>query len=184
MSNSLLRFEDMIDRHHDEIHAYLWRLLDDTSRPERAVEAADLAQEVFTRAYRAYLRLRPGSNVRAWLYRIATNCAYSHLKRERSRPGRLLDGEEADAIEVGKPQPEEVSAASDAREALRRAVAGLPGRQRAAVTLRYLHGLDYAEIAATLDCSEESARANVSHGIRRLRRDLVGLRDDLLEDIG
>jgi DNA-directed RNA polymerase specialized sigma24 family protein len=40
------------------------------------------------------------------------------------------------------------------------------------VTLRYLHDLDYAEIAAILQCSEQSARANVYQALRRLRRAL------------
>jgi DNA-directed RNA polymerase specialized sigma24 family protein len=48
----------------------------------------------------------------------------------------------------------------------------LPPKQGAAVMLRYLQGLDYPEIAQALDCSEDSARANVYQGLRRLRRDL------------
>jgi RNA polymerase sigma factor (sigma-70 family) len=48
-------------------------------------------------------------------------------------------------------------------------IEALPAKQNAAVTLRYLQDLDYAEIAAIMDCSEETARANVSQAIRRLR---------------
>jgi RNA polymerase sigma-70 factor (ECF subfamily) len=48
-------------------------------------------------------------------------------------------------------------------------VEGLPAKQRICVTLRYLQDLDYPEIARIAGCSQESARANVSQAIRRLR---------------
>ncbi len=52
---------------------------------------------------------------------------------------------------------------------LRELMAALPVKQRDALQLRYFAGLDYAEIAATLDCSQEGARANVSHALRKLK---------------
>ena len=48
-------------------------------------------------------------------------------------------------------------------------IADLPTKQRQALYLRYFGGLDYAEIATTMDCSEESARANVSQAMRKLK---------------
>ena len=52
---------------------------------------------------------------------------------------------------------------------LRELMSALPAKQREALQLRYFAGLDYAEIAATLDCSQEGARANVSHAVRKLK---------------
>ena len=80
-----LRFEDLIERHHDEIFSYLWRLLGKQRHSEAADEAEDVAQEVFLRAYRAFPGLRRDSNYRAWLYKIATNCAWTHLRRLKRR---------------------------------------------------------------------------------------------------
>ncbi len=48
-------------------------------------------------------------------------------------------------------------------------IADLPTKQREAVQLRYLAGLDYAEIASAIGCSEESARANVSQAMKKLK---------------
>ena len=53
---------------------------------------------------------------------------------------------------------------------------GLPVKQKACVTLRYLQDLDYPEIAQILSCSQESARANVYQAIRQLRLALEGER--------
>jgi RNA polymerase sigma factor (sigma-70 family) len=57
---------------------------------------------------------------------------------------------------------------------LRAAVDALPTKQRAALVLRHVQGLNYSEVAQALDCSEDSARANVYQAIRRLRSEMGG----------
>ena len=52
---------------------------------------------------------------------------------------------------------------------LRELVAALPAKQREALHLRYFAGLDYVEIAAAMDCSEQAARANVSQAMRKIK---------------
>ena len=157
-----LRFEELIERHHDEIFAYLWKILGRNRHADGALDVEDLVQEVFLRAYQAFATLRPNSQHRAWLYKIATNCAYTKLRRERlsavgELPAELLSETESPLL-------------SDGREGKVRAlVERLPAKQRICVTLRYLQDLDYPEIARIAGCSEESARANVSQAIRRLR---------------
>jgi RNA polymerase sigma factor (sigma-70 family) len=69
---------------------------------------------------------------------------------------------------------------SDAvRARVRAAIARLPRKQREAVWFRWADGLEYDGVAQKLGCSIESARANVYQGMKRLRRDL----SDLLEEI-
>jgi RNA polymerase sigma-70 factor (ECF subfamily) len=174
MTAAPLRFETLIERHHDEIFGYLWRLLDGAGRHDYAVDAEDLTQEVFMRAYRAFERLRPGSNYRAWLYKIATNCAYTALKRARRQARHTTPpGDEIHHIPEGGPSHDDRVIVKESVALVRQAIDALPTRQRAAVIMRHIQGLDYAEIAAAMDCSEDSARANVYQAIRRLRRDLA-----------
>ena len=52
---------------------------------------------------------------------------------------------------------------------MREMISDLPTKQRQALHLRYFAGLDYAEMATALDCSEESARANVSQAMKKLK---------------
>ncbi len=161
------RFEALIERHHDELYSYLWRLLGD------AADAEDVTQEVFLRAYQAFPRLRANSNHRAWLYKIATNCAYTLLKRRHraaSRQVALLD----DVHAAAEASPEAQADRRETMEAIGAAIESLPPKQRAAIILRHWQGLDYAAIAAALDCSEDSARANVYQSVRRLRQVLGG----------
>jgi RNA polymerase sigma-70 factor (ECF subfamily) len=170
----LLRFETLIDLYHDEIYGYLWRLLDDAGRINSIIDAQDLTQEVFLRAYRAFERLRPDSNHRAWLYKIATNCAYTAMKSGRRRArlsaGSLDKAREAPADESLSPYHQ--VARDEEIAILRRAIAALPPKQEAALMLRYVQGLGYPEIAQALGCSEESARSNVYQAARRLRREV------------
>jgi RNA polymerase sigma-70 factor (ECF subfamily) len=173
-----LRFETLIENYHDEIYGYIWRLLDSATNADSAVEAQDLTQEVFLRAYKAFERLRPDSNYRAWLYKIATHCAYTTLKRgqRRIQHSAPLEDEQEDLADTG-PLPDQQAAQHETLAAIRRIITALPAKQQAAVMLRHVQGLNYAEIATALDCSEDSARANVYQAVRRLRRELAETRD-------
>jgi RNA polymerase sigma-70 factor, ECF subfamily len=161
------RFEQLIEQHHDEIFAYLWRLLGKERRRDGAMDVEDLVQEVFLRAYESFAGLRPNSNHRAWLYKIATNCAYTKLRQMKTRRGGLL------SLEISAAGLDAANGYSPVQKNLtqrvRALVDGLPSRQKVCVTLRYLEDLDYPEIAQILGCSQESARANVYQAIRRLR---------------
>lgn len=169
----MTRFEMLIDQHHDEIYRYLWRMLDQSAGADGAIEVGDLAQEVFMRAYRAFERLPAGSNTRAWLYRIATNCAYSALKRGHRMRNTVALTDGAEQLASNAPTPYQMVAAAETFATLGAAIRGLPPKQRAALIMRYLDEMEYAEIAVALECSEDGARANVYQALRRLRRELA-----------
>ena len=162
-----LRFEELIERHHDEIFAYLWRLMGNDERRDGGLDVEDLTQDVFLRAYESFSRLRPNSNHRAWLYKIATHCAYSQLRRMKRRREKLSSLKHTS---LQQETATEVSSLHKQMEQTVRALVNrLPAKQKACVTLRYLQDLDYPEIAQILSCSQESARANVYQAIQRLR---------------
>jgi RNA polymerase sigma-70 factor (ECF subfamily) len=157
------RFEDLIEQHHDEIFAYLWRLVGNERQSDVALEVEDLTQEVFLRAFENFLRLRRNSNYRAWLYKIATNCAYAKLRQAKNRREKNL------TLEITATDMTTSPASESIQKRLRALVDALPPKQRACLTMRYLQDLDYSEIGQIFDCTEESARANVYQAIRRLR---------------
>ena len=170
-----MRFETLIELYHDQIYGYLWRLLNSAGSADSAIEAQDLAQEVFLRAFRAYGRLRRDSNHRAWLYKIATNCAYTALKRGQRQASHSVSlGDEVQRLPDGaQPSPDAQLVLDEALQAVWQEIAALPPKQQAALVLRYGQSLDYATIAQALNCSEDSARANVYQALRRLRRELA-----------
>jgi RNA polymerase sigma-70 factor (ECF subfamily) len=164
------RFEELIERHHNEIFAYLWRLLGKQRHSDVALDAEDLVQEVFLRAYENFSALRQDSNHRAWLYKIATNCAFTKLRQMRTRREKSIE------LMNSAPVCDSSPIRHSMQKELRVLVNELPTKQKASVTLRYLQDLDYSEIASILGCSEETARANVYQALRRLR---VALKEDL-----
>lgn len=174
MTDRPLRFEELIERYHDEIYGYLWRLCNDGNSDDMEAAAEDLTQETYLRAYQAFARLRPHSNARAWLYKIATRCAYTALqRRQRAARRYAVSFDEAIAIPASTTEsPPTLAIRNETMAAVRRVVAALPPKQQAAFILRHVQGMAYAELAQALACSEESARANVSQAVRRLRREL------------
>ena len=169
------RFETLLEQHHDEIYRYVWRMFSSAGWSDCELEAQDVTQDTFLKAYRAYGRLRPESNYRAWLYKIATNSVYSAMRHSKSYDSHnvpLLD-EAHEYLEDGDLSPFGYAAHSETLATVAAAIRTLPEKQRSAVIMRHLQDLDYAEIAHALDCSEDSARANVYQAIRRLRAELV-----------
>jgi RNA polymerase sigma-70 factor, ECF subfamily len=164
-------FENLIERHHGEIFAYILRMTRDYG------EAEDLCQESSLRAYKAYDRLDGGANYRAWLYRIATNTTLNHIRRQKT--GRR-------AIDIFKNghssiTPDDYAERAGNRQLLERvqsAIDELPEKQRLALSQRKLAGMSYGEIAEALDCSQDAARANVYQAIRKLREQFA---DELVE---
>jgi len=160
-----LPFEQIMRRHEREIMRYLLRALGDRD------DAADLFQETWLRAYRAYPRLEADREVRSWLYAIAVN-----LCRNRSRDGarrrRVIvadDQHDSAAERAGKSQRSHNENEGYATVRLGELISALPGKQREALQLRYFAGLDYPEIAEIMECSQPAARANVSQALRKLK---------------
>lgn len=148
-------FQTLIDRHGDEVLAIL----------RGAVgrgDADDCFQETFLAALRAYPRLRGAENLRGWLLTIAHNKAIDHHRANGRRPVPVAAVAET-AVEDTIPEP---GGAWDA-------VATLPPKQRAAVTLRFAADLSHAEIAAALGCSPEAARRSLHEGVKRLRKEMA-----------
>lgn len=160
----------LLAKHGLELARHLRRLVRDDE------VAADLLQDTFLRAHGALGGLRPGSNERAWLYRIATNSALNHL-RDRAREAAAL-ARHASEVEVAAPawldgdQPGGGTHETDPRHtAVWARVAALPERQRVALTLRVSGECDYEEIARRMGGTEAAARANVHQAVQRLRKE-------------
>jgi RNA polymerase sigma-70 factor (ECF subfamily) len=158
--------EDLFARHHGEIYAYLIRMIRD---PELA---ADLTQDAFVKAYRAYDSLEKPENARAWLYQIAHRVALDHIRRQKIVRFLPWTGESRGAV----PSAEHLVMESRLSGDLQRALAKIPERQRAALLLAELHDLTGLELAATLGVSHVAARALLTRARESLRQALAAER--------
>jgi RNA polymerase sigma-70 factor (ECF subfamily) len=162
-----LRVARLLAVHGLELARHLRRLVRDDD------VAQDLLQDTLLRAHRALTRLGAGANERAWLYRIATNAALNHLRKEK-RERRALERHAHEAESAVGPDTDGHGQQPDVRRvALWNRVAGLPERQRVALALRVADELEYAEIAARMGCTAEAARANVYQATKKLRLEVT-----------
>lgn len=126
-------------------------------------EALDVTEEAFVNAYRAYGRFRGDSDPFTWLYRIALN-VLKKRHRKRSRRARLWDEHSvSNPPETADHATPEAAALSNERAAIvRRAIAELPEVSREVITLRYISGLTYEEIARAAGCSVGTVKSRLS----------------------
>jgi RNA polymerase sigma factor (sigma-70 family) len=127
------------------------------------VAAEDAWSETFLSALQAYPALRPGSNVEAWLVTIAHRKAIDQVRAQARRPvpaGELPERPSADGLPGSGDDDDELWAA----------LKELPLKQRQCVAYHYLAGLPYAEIAALVGGTADSARRAAADGIAALRK--------------
>lgn len=144
-------FKRLIERHQARVFNLLVRLVKDRET------AMDLGQEAFLKAYMYLDRYDVKRSFSNWILKIAQNVAFTHLKRAGVSKERLvLDGpEDRGADRLADPNP-----MSDPEEQVsRKAMAGLahqvmerlPEKYRVVLTLRYMEGLEYQDIAEVLE---------------------------------
>ncbi len=149
----------LLRRHHDRILAVCRRVTGN------ATDAADATQEALMAIARGIGRFDGTSAFTTWAYRVATNASLDELRRRGRRPLPTDDDALATAVGTGPRHGSSatVSAADvEARVDIDRALATLPPEWRAALVLRDLCGLDYAEIAEVLDIPGGTVRSRIA----------------------
>jgi len=131
------------------------------------VEAEDVAQEAFIKAYRALPSFRGDSAFYTWLYRIAINTAKNALVSSKRRPVDynldLQDSEQYDmqARLKDSETPEGLLLTDEIRATVNAAIADLPEDLRTAIMLRELEGMSYEEIATAMECPVGTVRSRI-----------------------
>lgn len=164
-------FETVLRLFHKKVYNLAYRLLGDRD------EAADLTQETFVKAYKAYSRFNGASDaVYPWLCRIAVNGCKNRF-RELERRNRLeawsLDGPaKAQDIEIGDKSvdPAGIVERRDLEARVQEAIQRLPPEFRVVVILRDMQGLSYKEVADVTGFTLEAVKARLFRGRGILRR--------------
>jgi RNA polymerase sigma factor (sigma-70 family) len=155
--------EHLFALHHGEIYAYLARMVRDDEL------AADLAQETFVKAYRAFDTLEDENRARSWLYQIASRTALDELRRRRIVRFVPWNGESRGTAASA----EESVLHGRLSGEMERALAAIPERQRSALILAELHDLSGLELAEALGVSHVAARALLTRARGSLRQALA-----------
>jgi RNA polymerase sigma-70 factor (ECF subfamily) len=156
----------LVDRYQEELAAYAKYM---TGSPD---EAADIVQSALVRGYRALHQCRDPRRVKGWLFRIVANQCKTHLAR---RKRRHLEPLSAAATLPARGDPAAEAEAQELRRRVHAALQRLPVDQREALVLRYVHGMDLAEMAETLSASVGALKMRLLRGREALRRELQGV---------
>ena len=161
-------FALLLERHRGPVVHFLYRMVQNQAVSE------ELAQEVFLRVYRSRSTYEPTAKFTTWLFRIATHVALNSIRDGKKEKGHeSLDVETADGMErqVADRQPtvEQEMVHEVKRREVRQAIEALPGKQRAAVLMHKYEGLDYAQIAVVLSCSESAIKSLLFRAYESLR---------------
>ncbi len=154
------RFGALLREHDDRMRALAHGMVGSAAAMD------DVLQDAYLRAWRARDRFRGDAAFSTWLHRIVVNTCIDHLRGRR--PAVALE-----LIDPADPDPGAAERVPD-RDALTRALAGLPPDQRAAVLLVDGDGRSYAEAAGILDVAEGTVASRVHRGRAELRRLLTG----------
>ena len=153
-------FDELVKKHYSTTHNLLIRL------SGNSMDADDLCQETFIRVYRSLRKFKAQSQFSTWLYRIATNVANSHHRKEKVR--QLLSfGNDPETMAVDEPtEPRELD------PEMWDAIHNLPQKQKMVLTLRIFQELPFKVVANILNMSKNSAKVNYHHAIQRLKERL------------
>jgi RNA polymerase sigma-70 factor (ECF subfamily) len=154
-------FDAIVRRHQRRVYQLCYRFAGNHE------DAADLAQDVFVRAFKGLRKFKGDSALSTWLYRVGVNVCLSRASARRPATEPLDEVQPID--ERGESSFDRV-ARGERAEALRRAIATLPPRQRATVMLRIYEDLPHEQIAQILGSSVGAVKANFFHAIGNLRR--------------
>jgi len=153
-------FEALIRNHQHMVYSLTYRMTGSLA------DAEDLAQETFIRAYEQIGAFRGASRFSTWLYRIAVNTCLNWRQSE----ARRFQLQANCAEEFAARHAAEENLPRDQSNEVQAALLKLPAKQRAAIVLTIYDGLNHAEAAQVLGCSETTVSWRVFAAKRKLKR--------------
>ena len=154
-------FNEIVERHRRAVYHVCYRFV---NNPE---DASDLTQETFVRAWKGLAKFKGEAALSTWLYRIAVNVCLNRVSARR------LDVEPLESdrfVDTTSEAPGEQLFREERAEAVRRAIAKLPEKQRATLILRAYQDLSHQQIADILGSSVGAVKANFFHALANLKK--------------
>ena len=166
-------FAILLEKHRLPVIHFLYRMVQNQGVAE------ELAQEVFLRVYRSRGSYEPTAKFTTWLFRIATHLALNSLRDGKYQPAcrngwtmtppRRRSGK----FRISGRRWNKEWCIEARLEEVRRAVAMLPEKQRAAVLMHKYEEMEYSQIAKVLNCSESAVKSLLFRAYETLRARLA-----------
>ena len=162
---------EIIHRWQDRLISFLWHMSHDQ------IVARDLAQETFVRLYQNRHRYRPHAPFASYLFQIARNLLFNHVRWSKRHPSESLEflSDEGFDPEGNEPSPDKAMVGTETIHQVRLAIADLPDELREAFILFTYQDLSYREISGTLGCSEKAVETRIYRARQILKEKLSSL---------
>ena len=155
-------FDVIVERHRRAVYLVCYRFVNNHE------DASDLAQDAFVRAWRGLKTFKGQSALSTWLHRIAVNVCLNRVsaKTPITEPIDATDHFEDARIEGAQ----QTMLRAERAVVMRKAIAGLPEKQRATLILRAYHDMSHQQIAEVLGSSVGAVKANFFHALANLKK--------------
>ena len=179
-NQNISAFEELFGRYERRVFAFFYRLI------WNAEEARDCTQETFLRLWRGRAGYAPKGRFSTYIFQIAKN----HFLHEHQKHKSRINLKQTSANDAQKPLENEAlpdstfsqALAHEIESAINKAVCSLPEAHRLVYVLSEEQRLSYKEIAEILDCPVGTVSSRKVEAVRKLRRLLEPLRDEVLGD--
>ena len=170
-------FNRLVAMHQDSVYGF------SLSLTRHQAIADDVTQETFISAFRSIPKMR-GSNVKAWLLRIARNKAYDHFRRQNRRRELSVDDEDStfrERLPSDNPSPMDMAINSELREALEHCVGALSHAHRELIVLIDVQDQSYDDAAEVCGANIGTVKSRLNRA-RHQVRDCLRSFPELLSD--
>ena len=150
-------FEALVRETHRSVYGLVYRLVGNHD------DAADVMQETYLRIWRGLRRFRGDAAFDTWVYRVATNAAFTHLKK-RGRDPEPMDPTDVTPLEQPALQPEEPLDADKLEQALQK----LPVAMRTVLVMKDMYGFTLEEIAKQVGATEGAVKVRLFRARRKV----------------
>jgi RNA polymerase sigma-70 factor (ECF subfamily) len=155
-------FDAIVERHRRTVYQVCYRFVSNHE------DASDLSQEAFVRAWRGLKNFKGQSALSTWLYRIAVNVCLNRVSAKTPATEPIESTERFEDTRIESAQ--HTLLREERAAAVRRAIAGLPKKQRATLILRTYHDMSHQQIADILGSSVGAVKANFFHALANLKK--------------
>jgi RNA polymerase sigma-70 factor (ECF subfamily) len=162
---------ELIRRYIKPVYNFVYRFTGNNKE-----EAEDIAQETFFKMWRNLKKYRAGENFKTWLFTIARNTAYDHLRKKKNFVFSDFNTEDAlfeDTLADTEPLADEIFTLTESKELLAQGMSELSPQFREVLILHYDHELTFDEIGKVLGEPLNTVKSRHRRAVEALRKILV-----------
>jgi len=158
----------LFERHHKRVYQYCWQLV------RQEAQAEDLVQEVFLKILNKAGSFRGQGSFRAWMFNIARNLTFDHL-RQSKRQGREAPSAETAELLVDHRSAEQAASGFQDIDTLQQAMSRLPESAQEVIWLGRFEFENYEELGRALGCKAATARVRMHRAMQQLTLEFAAI---------